>query len=493
MAERKKIINIKKAGIHVCLFVSLSFAWLPLRAQDWQFTPRVQRAYDLTLDLQFDKALASLPNPATAQEYYVTSLTHALNLVLTEDGENYEIWYEMYENRLEKRTKSSLPEDLFLQAELRLQWAFVLLKFGKEFDAAWNLRQAYLNAKDCRERFPDFVPVRKTVAILDILIGSVPEKYNWVLGLMGMKGSLQRGMKALNTLRTTDNTMKTEADMLYAVVQGFVLQNPDSALAAVHPLLKQKPGNRLLNLLGGALSIKAARSDAALAMLNKLNPRDTTYLHFVSYLKGEVYLHKADYKNAINEYRWFVNNYKGQHYIKDAWYKTGLCYFLAGDTNDALENFKQARTRGREDTEADKYAARALAFNHLPHRDLSRVRYYTDGGYYNEARAALDSIRPSQLPSQHDKSEYQYRYARLAHKTGDEAAAKKYYEETIRSCGDEPWYFAPNACLQMGYILLHDGDTARARDYFIKARKYPRHEYKNSIDSKAKSALAGLR
>lgn len=470
----------------------MAFLWVPLRAQDWHFTSTVQRAYDLTLDLRFDQALAALPAPTTAQEYYVTSLAHALNLVLTEDGENYETWYAMYESRLEKRTKSSLPEDLFLQAELRLQWAFVLLKFGKEFDAAWNLRQAYLNAKDCHERFPDFIPVRKTLAILDILIGSVPEKYNWVLGLMGMQGSLQRGIEALNTLRATENTMQTEAEMLYAVVQGFVLQNPDAALAAVSPLLKQEPGNRLLNLLGGALAIKAARSDDALEMLNQLNPRDTSYLHFVSYLKGEVYLHQADYKNAINEYRWFITNYKGQHYIKDAWYKTGLCFYLGGNTNDALENFKQAKTRGREDTEADKYAARALAFNHLPHRGLSRVRYYTDGGYYKEARAALESIHPSQLLSKHNRSEYQYRYARLAHKTGDVVSARRYYQETIRSCGDEPWYFAPNACLQMGYILLHAGDTARAKDYFIKARKYPRHEYKNSIDSKAKSALAGL-
>src|SRR5690606_5840010 len=450
-----KINTTRKAGIRVCLFVSIAFVCGPLCAQDWPFTPKVQHAYDLTLDLRFNDALAALANPTTAQEYYVTSLAHALNLVLTEDGENYEIWYELYESRLEKRTKSSLAEDLFLQAELRLQWGFVLLKFGKEFDAAWNLRQAHLNAKDYRERFPDFIPVRKTIAILDILIGSVPEKYNWVLGLMGMQGSLPRGMDALNTLRTTDNTMRTEAEMLYAVVQGFVLQNPDSGLAAVKTLLKQNPGNRLLNLLGGALAIKGAQSDIALEMLNKLNPRDTAYLHFVSYLKGEIYLHKADYKNAINEYRWFINNYKGQHYIKDAWYKTGLCFYLDGNTNDALEKFKQARTRGREDSEADKYAARALAFNHLPHKGLSRVRYYTDGGYYKEARSALESIHPSQLLSKHDKSEYQYRYARLAHKTGDETGALKYYEKTIRACGDEPWYFAPNACLQMGYILLH--------------------------------------
>src|SRR5690606_37466871 len=154
----------------------------------------------------------------------------------------------------------------------------------------------------------------------------------------------------LNVLRTTANTMQREAEMLYAVVQGFVFQNPEAALAAVDPLLAQNPDSRLLNLLGGALAIKAAQSDKALAMLNRFDPRDTTYLRALAYLKGEVSLPNADYPKAITEYRWFINNYKGQHYLKDAWHKTGLGYSLAGNTDGALGYFKQARGRGREDT-----------------------------------------------------------------------------------------------------------------------------------------------
>jgi len=481
----------RKAGILVCLFLSATCC-ISASAQDWNFEPHVQRAYDLALELRIDEAIALLPDPATAQEHYVIALARALDLILTEDGEKYDSYHDAYESLLEKRTKSSLPEDLFLQAELRLQWAFVHLKFGHEFDAAWSLRQSYLNVSDCRERFPDFIPARKTAAVLDILIGSVPEKYNWVLGLMGMRGSVTQGLHELQVLRDSNNTMQREAQLLYAVVQGFVFQNPDSALAAVTPMLNQNTDNRLLNLLGGALAIKASQSEKALDMLDRAAKGNGLPLHFVSYLQGEVYLHKGDYQQSINAYRWFINNYRGQHYIKDAFYKTGLCYFLSGNTNNALEYFRQARTKGREDTEADKYAGRALSSGRLPDIALSRARYFTDGGYYAEARAVLDSIRPSQLAGKHDQTEYLYRAARLADKTGDLATARRRYTETIRSCGDEPWYFAPNSCLQMGYLHLADGDTTAARDYFIKARGYPRHEYKNSIDSKAKGALGKI-
>ena len=59
--------------------------------------------------------------------------------------------------------------------------------------------------------------------------------------------------------------------------------------------------------------------------------------------------------------------------------------------------------------------------------------------------------------------------------------------------GDESWYFAPNACLQTGYLLVEEGKTAEAKNFFQKALTYKKHEYKNSIDSKAKSAMARMK
>ena len=71
--------------------------------------------------------------------------------------------------------------------------------------------------------------------------------------------------------------------------------------------------------------------------------------------------------------------------------------------------------------------------------------------------------------------------------------ARENYLKAISMTGDEEWYFAPNACLQLGYMLAAQGQTAEARRYFEQALSYKKHEYKNSIDSKARSALAQLK
>jgi tetratricopeptide (TPR) repeat protein len=178
--------------------------------------------------------------------------------------------------------------------------------------------------------------------------------------------------------------------------------------------------------------------------------------------------------------------------MKDAHYKIGMCYWLNGNISDAQVLFKQARAAGKEATEADKYAARSLAESELPNVKLTQARYSTDGGYYAQADALLQNIGQQDLPTLRDKVEYTYRKARLAHKTNQLNQAKEHYQQTIKQNGEEPWYFAPNACLQLGYIYRDENNLVQAKASFKKALEYKRHEYKNSIDSKAKSALAQL-
>jgi len=474
----------------VCLFLCTTC----VQAQEWAFDARTAQAYSEVLDLRIAEAAQLLPVQKTAQEAYIATLGDALELLITEDPEKFQEYEDRFLKRTETKWKSAEADNLFAQAEARLQWAFVYLKFGHEFDAALTLRQAYQIAEECKKKFPNYQAIHKTSGLLQVIIGSVPEKYNWVLGLLGIEGSTQSGLEELQSLGRSDHPLALETNFLYALVQGFVMQQPEVALAAITQVQEKHDANKIALFLGAALAIKASQSELALSMLTKLSAlTEGLPVYYADYLRGEVYLHKADYLNATSAYRWFVNHYAGKNYIKDAFYKIGLCYWLNGNANDAYVLFKEARSKGLEVTEADKYAARSLADNELPHVKLSKMRYYTDGGYYDQARQLAESIQPTDLPTLRDNVEFAYRKARLAHKTNDLTAAKAAYQQTIDRSGENNWYFAPNACLQSGYIALQENNTEVARQFFNKALAYKKHEYKNSIDSKAKSALAQLK
>ena len=474
----------------VCLFLSLHFC----HAQDWAFDERLTQTHQMVLNLQIEEALQTLQNPKSVQEVYLMGLAESLELLITENAEKFQDYEDQFEARIESKWKGSAPDHLFVQAELRLQWAFVYLKFGHEFDAALNIKHAYEIAEECKKKYPKYQAIKKTSGLLQIIIGSVPEKYDWVLGLLGIEGSVQTGLTELESLRTSQSQLSFETNLLYALVQGFILQETNSAAQELKKIQEQYPSNKIALFLGAALAIKNSQSEDALVMLIKLGLMEQGLrIYYADYLRGEIYLQKADYLNSLSAYRWFIDHYDGKNYIKDAYYKIGLCYWLNGNVNDADVLFKEAKSQGLEETEADKHAAKSLADNELPHIKLSKARYFTDGGYYEQAAAQLDAITPLELPTQRDKVEFYYRKARLMHKRNDIAAAKISYQQTIDVSADASWYFAPNSCLQMGYIALGENDTEKAKQFFNRALEYKKHEYKNSIDSKAKSALAQLK
>jgi len=486
-----KVFN--QAGLIVCLFLCAHNGVFAVDHQ-WKFDPVTSQAYGLVLNLQFDKAHELVPQPLTAQENYVAALAEALELLLEEDGEKYTEYQERFEKRKERKTRVNSPDDLFLQAEIAVQWAFIYFKFGHEFDAALNLRDAYIITTELEKRFPRYAATNKTSALLEIIVGAVPEKYNWVLSLLNIEGSIEEGLQLYERIGKSDSPFKLEAAMLKALIQSYVLQKPIEGLHALDTILAETPTNPLALFLGASLAIKNSESQKALNMLNILEAQPTGFrIDYVPYLKGEVFLFKAEYLNSISSYRAFINQYKGQNNIKDAYYKIGICYWLNGNMSDALAMFKLGKTMGREVTEGDKYAARSMSDAELPHPQLTKARYFTDGGYYDQARAILDSIVPPDLPTKRDQVEFYYRKARLDHKTNRLTPSRHFYQQVIDLNGQSPWYFAPNACLQMGYILLQTGDSTRAGDFFEMALSYKKHEYKNSIDTKARSALAQLK
>lgn len=476
----------------VCLF----FWIIPLasQGQDFFLSENLLQAHKLTLKLRLQEALKIVDGQNSAEALYIASLGEVIELLITEDNSLFSEYEKRFQYRLDQPIKSSTRDYQFLQAELRLHWAFVYLKFGHELDAALHLRQAYQIAEACKRKFPDYLPIKKTTGILEVIMGSIPEKYNWVLNLLNMKGSISTGLKDLEKIAELERSLSIEGKILHALVKGFILQQTGPAYADMKKINDEEKGNQFVLFLTASLAIKNSQSEEALEMLNLLVDSASHLvlpLHYADYLRGEVNLHKGDYLNAVSAYRWFINHHAGQNYKKDALFKIGLCYWLNGNENDALAFFGEARKNGKETTEADKSASTTLSEKDLPHIKLTKARYFTDGGYYQEAENMLSAVSPADLLTKRDQVEYYYRKARLAHKK-NQADAPTLYQKTIAMADMEHWYFAPNSCLQLGYIFQSQNKLHEAKIFFERALSYKRHEYKNSIDSKARSALAQL-
>ncbi len=467
----------------------------PVNAVDllWKFEPELQKAYNLVTTLQPDKAnevLEKIPGNSL-HKLYLQSLNETLIILITEDHSRFAVIDQKFKDRI--KYLESLPETaetLFLQAELNLQKGFCYLNLNQELNAVFAIRKAYQLTLDCLKKYPEFIPIKKTSGVLQVMVGSVPEKYSWFMTLLGMKGSVATGQKQLEELRLSKSSLNIEAAILYFTVKGFINQEFSEAADGINETLKDQPDNKLLLFIGVNMLIKDARSEEALAMIYQMDksPQDLP-IYYIDYLRGEILLQNGEYKKSIDSYTRFIQHYPSQSFKKDAYFKISMDYWLMGNTKDAKVYFEKAKITGSDKAEPDRYAAKQLEDPTLPNKKLLMVRFSTDGGYYKEAREVLNGITPADLPTSKDKTEFYYRKARLAHRTGEIAAAKILYQQSIEMTSNNPWYFGANAALNLGYIAKDQKNYEAARKYFQMALNYPKHEYKNSIDSKAKTEL----
>ncbi len=490
--------NLKKTGFIACFFL-LSFFINEASADTvWTFDADLQKAYELILNLRTDEAFQLLSKNSKSNPFhksYLLSLNETVEILISEDEKKFEsIDAKIKERIAEAEDLPETAETLFLQAELTLQRTFNYINLNQNFSATFTLRRAYNLTQECLKKYPNFIPIRKTSGVMQVMIGSIPDKFNWLVSLLGMHGSVALGQKQLEELRLSKSSLNREATILFYTIKGFINLQFEDAAKGIQECLKTDPDNRLLQFLGVNMFFKSSQGEEAYKLIEEIDKnKKGLQITYLEYLRAELLLQMGDYEKAIPVYQKFISTFNSKNLKKDSYYKIAICNWLLGQLELARQNFEKAKITGREMADPDKYAAKQLEDPTFPNRKILKVRFYTDGGYYDEAKEALQLISSSELTTLKDKTEYYYRKGRLAHKTGDVASAKAFYQQTIVMTGENSWYFAPNSALQLGYIAQSEKDNTNAKKYFEKAISYKKHEYKSSIDSKAKAGLQTLK
>jgi tetratricopeptide (TPR) repeat protein len=466
----------------------------------FRMTPSLEEAYLHFLSLKVEKGRQAVARELAhdAQNGVALYLENYSDFIQLMVGEEKQLYKQLAKNehiRINriKRLEKESPYYLFCQAEIKLQWAVIKLKFGEELGAAWNIRQAYKLLEENDEKFPDFLPNKKSLGLLHVLIGSVPEKYTWVMNTVGMRGSVSQGLQELQAAQQSNLPYRLEATLLFHLIHTYILKSEQQTLLSLAQLCQTYPDNLLLHFFYAMAAMKDGQSDLALRTLQHI-PAGQDYIpfYYTAYRIGEVYLQKGNYGEAIANYQYFLGHYGGQNFLKDAYYKLFLAHWLSGKDKEAEHYLNKVLEVGQTVGEADKYAHKFAQTREFPHKYLMQARLSFDGGYYGESIERLKTLSEKTFSHAKDKAEYNYRKARIYHKTSKVKQAIDLYKRTIQLSEEAQYYFGANAALQLGYIYQEQGDKAQARAYYLKALSYKKHEYKNSIDNKAKAALDEL-
>ncbi|MCE6991710.1 tetratricopeptide repeat protein [Dyadobacter sp. CY323] len=470
-----------------------------------EFSPKLQKAYFEIQKLRLNPARQLVESEKSSPEInafipYLDSYGDLHYLLISEDIAAYKQFTEQEGKRLEiiGKLPDNSPYKRFLQAEIRLHNAFAKLKFGSEVGGSWEIIKAYKLLEENHRKFPDFLPTLKSLGLLHVLIGSIPENYSWVARILGLKGNIKEGIAEIRLVEKEEPFFRQEAELVDLLLHAYTLQLSAAQLARLKQWPKEQRDNLLLHFFATTVWMKEGKSEEAAEFLMDV-PTGNSYIAFpfLNYLRAEIHLQKGNYASAIRDYQLFLSQYKGFNYIKDSNFKIFMCFWLLDKSAEANAYISKIKTSGKTIIEADQFAERiAQEFSAgkigAQQKILYRARYATDGGFLTEAYKLIETSTETNFPSESEKAEFNYRKARILQKLEKNSQATPYFQRSIQLAQNISPGFAALSALQLGYVYLSKKDLAKAAAYFKQAISYKKHEYKNSVDNKARAALTQM-
>ena len=493
-----KIFSAKATILSILLFISVN----AFSQKVFDFNATCQQAYNEITKLKLSSgqklvAKARQENPDNLIPDFLSSYIDFFILFFNEDPVQLKLRqpnFSLYLKKMEEGPKTS-PFYNYCRSAVYIQKACVEIKFGQRWSSGWDFRKAFSLIKDNRKSFPQFVPNDMIYGPMQVVAGTIPDGYKWLAGLFGIKGSIKSGLALMQSVINSNDVyaklFSNEAAFYYCYVEFYIQNQPQLVFNFINQKKLDIVNNHLLAYMATNLALNDKRNDYALSIITNRNS-SVEYMQTPvwDFELGYVQMRHLDMAVAIKSFENFTKNFKGKFYLKDAYEKLSWCYYLSGNQTAANAARQSVIAKGSTDTDADKQALKDAKSNKWPVAILLKARLLNDGGYNNEALAQLAGKSSKDFPQPEDQLEFTYRLARIYDDLGKNDLAIKNYQTAITLGEGRTEYFASRAALQTGLIYEKLGKKTDAVGWYEKCIAMQNHDYKDSIDQKAKAGIA---
>ncbi|TNF25087.1 MAG: tetratricopeptide repeat protein [Bacteroidetes bacterium] len=490
--------------LRLFIFVIVGLS-LTLRARGVHFVPSedFQTAYALLLDLKFDDAQRRIAkikvsDPENVGVYYLEDLSDFLYIVVTEDQIEFERRKENRSQRLKlfEQLPENSPYKYLAQGEIHLHWAFSMMRFGEYLSGAREINKAFHLLEKNMKAHPDFLPTYKGMGLLHTLVGTVPDNYRWATKLMGVDGTIDKGIAEMEMVikrsegKSEHRNLRKETCFLLSFLH-INLLNDATGLQNISETIDSEKGP-LMVFANASLLRKAAKTDEAIAILES-DPVSRKAFPYLEFLLGELKLSRMD-ADASLPFRQYIRSFKGKSYLKSAYQKMAWhALITSGDVTTYRTIISKVNEVGSSMLDEDKAAQKEFEQGELPNKTLLKARLQFDGGFYENALATLVKSPTGSIRTAEEQLEFTYRLGRIHHEMGNLKQAIDYYQLTIAKGASSKRYYAANSSLMLGLIYEKTNQTDLAIKAFKACSTFENAEYRNSINQKAKAGILRLK
>ncbi|MCD4774299.1 MAG: hypothetical protein K8R41_13050, partial [Bacteroidales bacterium] len=401
------------------LLIAFSFS---VSAQ-FDFNENCKNAYSAIINLKFDEGKKFIDNEKKNNAdnyivYYLENYIDFLTVIIGQEQKTFEVLESnkrLRINALQNADKNS-PYYRYCLANVHLQWAFARLQFKEYFTAALEINKAYRLFNKNKSDYPDFMPGYVGLGLLHTIFGTVPDKYKWLINIVGFEGTIEQGISELQLvledarINNENEYLKAESLFFLSLIQLNLKSDKIEAMEILSDLDELQGDNPLKIFSKARILMRTAANDEAIELLISYQKSDECFpFYYLDFLTGMAKLHRLD-KDAVKYFQKYIINFNGVNYVNDAFQKIAWHYLINGNKEKYFEYIKKVSDKGLV-VDADKQALKESKTGIVPNVNLLKARLLFDGGYYEKAVKVLDELISNDLKNFKDTLEYKYRYA----------------------------------------------------------------------------------
>lgn len=468
----------------------------------YDFDLQSQQAYKDICQLKIESAVehinkAKQTNPNNLIPIYLESYIDLIELFFNEDLVEYKKRKDDIDERISQLKKGNKNSALyqFCLSNAYLHKSIIHVRYDENLSGAWAARKAFMLIKDNKEEFKTFSPNDMLYGSLQAITGTIPKSYNWIASILGMKGSIKEGMKNLKSFVKNNDSwggfFSEEATFYYTYLAYYIENKKEETLDHIQNGNLDLVNNHLFAFMATNIGINGKKTDFAKSVILNRN-KSSEYLQTSVWdmQMGFAKLHKLELNEAIAFFEKYLSNFKGNFYLKDIYQKLSWAYYLQGNLPAAQHARALVISKGGTNSDADKQALKEAKENTWPNTLLLKARLLNDGGYNTEALKLLNNKTLNNFEKTEEKLEFVYRLARIYDDNGNDEEAINYYKKAIEVGSTRKEYFAARSALQTGLIYEKQANKTLAIQYFNQCIAMDDHDYKSSLDQKAKSGIS---
>ncbi|MEA1874009.1 MAG: hypothetical protein U9N51_06225, partial [Bacteroidota bacterium] len=385
-------------------------------------------------------------------------------------------------------------DKFFMIAEAQLHATVIYMVSNNELKGIRSFKNGFNAFQKLEDIAPEAIQTAKIRGLYNIFLGSVPEKYEWLIGVLGMEGDFELGVKNLKHAFEYTKTLgdRYEIGFYYAMFASFFTDNPEDYYHYFKNLDNSFYANPLMRQ---GLSMLAEASgntnDCLQVLLTNYNKQGDTEYNLLNYQIGNFLLYKLN--PDAGQYLKLYRKNKGSDTQNLSAERSLYWHYIITNQLKKAKEIRQSMIllAQNENNEQAAYIIRELESYNTPNIHLLKARLLYNGGDYQEALAQLIHYNKN-TNNLRQNTEYHYRKANINEKLENMDAAKIYYKKTMLLGKDQSWYFAPQSALNLGKIHEAENKKDLAKQYYKMCIKINISPYKESINREAKRCLRQL-